>query len=246
MFVVAGYGLLRLGFNLLFHYRVSILLRAFSLLAYLSPLLLEGNLQYFFFLMFSQAQSSFSLSPRDKAFTALGVLAYFLVLWVSAVSCFLVYFFSRKLAKYVLDNWRTRLYGLLSFSLGTSLRMLLFGALHSLLRFDVQLQLLSLLAAEVLYIAMLCAVMKYWRAHRVEFKAWYTVLFALLRVVLIAVLLLQQHTGTVGSASPEEALLEDVLGLLLNLYMLTFYAATASEIIYEIFEFLRKDSRYKR
>ena len=118
---------------------------------------------------------------------------------MSVVSCFIAYYLSRKLTKYVLDNWRTRIYGLFSFSLGSTLRMLVFGAIHSLLRFDVNIQLLTLLVAEVLYIGLMCAVMKHWRSHKVEFKAWYTIFFAFLRVVLISVLFLQQQTEIVGT-----------------------------------------------
>ena len=153
--------------------------------------------------MFSQGSLSFSISLQDKGFTVLGTLVYFLILWVSVVSCFIAYYLSRKLTKYVLDNWRTRIYGLFSFSLGTTLRMLIFGALHSFLRFNVRLQLICLLIAEICYIGIMCAVMKFWRSHKVEFKAWFTIFFAFLRVVLISALFLQQQTGVIGSEVEE-------------------------------------------
>lgn len=129
------YFLLRLIFRLLFNYRISIFLRAFSFLAYLFPLLLDGNLQYFFFLMFSQSYLGFSINPKDKFLNVAGCLLCFFILWLSMASCFLAYYFSRKLSKYVLDNWRTRVNGLLSYSLSNAARMIIFGAIHSLLRY---------------------------------------------------------------------------------------------------------------
>ena len=76
----------------------------------------------------------FSLNPRDKALNVLNYLVFFFVTWFSVVSCFLAYWLSRRLAEYILDNWRVRVRGLLSFSLANAGRMLVFGALHSLLR----------------------------------------------------------------------------------------------------------------
>ena len=101
---------------------------------YLTPLLLDGNLQYFCFLLFSQISLGFSLNPRDKFLNVLNYLFYFVIIFVSVVSCFMAYWLSRRLAKYLLDNWKTKLYGLLAYSLTNAVRMLVLGALHSLLR----------------------------------------------------------------------------------------------------------------
>jgi hypothetical protein len=119
---------------MLFQYRISILLRPFSSFIYLAPMLLDGNLQYFFFLLFSQISMGYSLNPKDKAINVLNYLIYFLVIWFSVVSCFLSYYFNTKLAKYVLDNWKTSIIGMLTFSLTNAVRLLVTGALHSLLR----------------------------------------------------------------------------------------------------------------
>jgi len=76
----------------------------------------------------------YSLTPKDKAFNVLNYLIYFLIFWFSLVCCFLSYYFNKKLAKYVLDNWKTSITGLLTFSLTNAGRLFVTGALHSLLR----------------------------------------------------------------------------------------------------------------
>ena len=132
--MLISFLLLKWGFKLLFQYQISILLRPFSSLIFLAPMLLDGNLQYFFFLLFSQISRGFSLNPKDKALNALNYIVYFFVLWFAVVSCFLCYYINRKLTKYILDNWRTRVFGLLTYSITNAIRMLILGAIHSLLR----------------------------------------------------------------------------------------------------------------
>lgn len=121
----------------------------------------------------------------------LNYLFYFLVIWFSVVSTFLAYWLSRKLAKYVLDNWRTRIHGLLAASLITSCRMLIMGGTHSLLR-SHSAQLPILLGIEVVYVSVFLFFMKFWRAHKVAYRIWFTVCFALLRTCLLVLLILQQ------------------------------------------------------
>ena len=161
-------------------------------------MLLDGNLQYFFFLLFSQISMGFSLNPRDKMLTALNYIVYFFIFWISIVSCFLCYYLNRKLTKYILDNWRTRVFGLLTFSLTNTVRMMIFGALHSLLRTS-DLQLPLLLSAELCYIGFLLFSMSYWRIHKVAYKVWFTICFASLRSFLQICLWIQQSDNLVGS-----------------------------------------------
>lgn len=139
--------MLRYVFKLLFNYRVSILFRAFSSFIYLSPLLLDGNLQYFFFLMFSQSRLMFSLNFRDKMFNLISLFSFFFIFLFSVVSCFLSYYLCKKLSKYIIDNWRTRVQGLLCYSVCNFVRMLLFGCLHNLLRSSGTIQLQALMGA---------------------------------------------------------------------------------------------------
>jgi hypothetical protein len=88
----------------------------------------------------------FSLTPKDKIFNVLSYFLYFIIIWLSVVSCFMAYYINKKLTKYILDNWRTRVNGLLAYSLTNAIRMLIFGAVHSLLRHSsLQLPLLMLL-----------------------------------------------------------------------------------------------------
>jgi hypothetical protein len=233
LFVVAGFLLLMLGGRLLKGWRVRKLLRAFSSFVFLAPLLLEGNLQYFLFLLFTQQERGFSLSLRDKGLTALNYLLYFLVLWLALASAFLAYSLSKKRAKHILDSWRSRVAGLLAFSFTNTTRMLLFGALHSLLRSHPA-QLPILLAVELTFIVVLVTSMRRWRAHKVAFKIWFAIVFGLLRIVLQLTLFVQQRLGIVGSGSAEEGLVNNVLGSLLVFYLINFYISTLWELAYEI------------
>ena len=239
LFTLAAFALLRWGFRLLRRYRVSKLLRPFSLLVYLAPLLLDGNLQYFFFLLFAQVRMGFSLNPRDKALNVLNYLVFFFVVWLSVVSCFLAYWLTRRLSEYILDNWRVRVRGLLSFSLANASRMLVFGALHSLLR-DHWAQLPLLLGCEALYALSLALCMGYWRAHNIAFRAVFTLCFSLGRMALQLVLIFQQRNGLPGTGSREEALCEDVLLLLLVVYILGVYLAMAWDFVFEVIELLKQ------
>ena len=164
LFVLVGFLLLRWIARKLKGHKVVKLLKPFSLGLYLSPLLLEGNLQYLCFLLFSQVSNSFSLSPRDKAFNVLNYLIFFIVIWVSVVSGFLAFWMSRKLAHYLLDNWKTRLRGLLAHCLTNTIRMFIIGAIHSLLRSHPA-QLPLLLSIELLYIFFLIFFSSYWKMH---------------------------------------------------------------------------------
>ena len=134
VFVLIMFIMLRYVFRLLFNYRISILFRAYSSFIYIIPLLLDSNLQYFFFLMFSQKNLLFSLNFRDKMFNLVGIFSFFFIFFASVVSCFMSYYLCKKLSKYILDNWRTKVHGLLCYSISNFGRMLVFGCLHNLLR----------------------------------------------------------------------------------------------------------------
>ena len=98
VFVLLGFLLVRWGARLLRRWKIAQYLRPFRTVAYLTPLLLDGNLQYFFFLLFSQVRLGFSLNPRDKMLNVLNYLLYFLALWASVVSCFLAFWTARRLS----------------------------------------------------------------------------------------------------------------------------------------------------
>jgi hypothetical protein len=80
--------------------------------------------------------------------------------------------------------------------------MLAFGALHSLLR-DHPAQLLLLMLAEASFVIFLVSSMCHWRAHRVAFMVWFTVIFDLLRMVLQVSLNMQQIKEVVGTGTSE-------------------------------------------
>ena len=201
---------------------------------YLTPLLLDGNLQYFCFLLFSQVSMGFSLNPRDKMLNVLNYMLYFFIVWSSVVSCFLAYWMTKRLAKYLLDNWRTRIHGLLAYSFTNSIRMLVFGGIHSLLRTS-SLQLPILLSAEIVYVVILIVFMSYWRSQKVAFKVWFTVCFALMRICLQGVVIIQERGGISGSGSEVEQQFDSILGFIVVTYFFLIYLATAWSLIYEIY-----------
>jgi hypothetical protein len=235
--VVGAFLTLRLLRRLLRGCKARKLLRGFSSYVLLAPILLEGNLQYFFFLIFAQVENGFSLNLRDKGMTIVGYALHFAVLSSAVVSAFLAFYFHRKLAKYVLDHWRSRVDGLLAYSLMNVVRMLLFGAVHSLLR-SHPVQLPLLLATETLFVAFLVS-MRSLRAHKAAYKIWFAVCFALFRMVLLSVLIVQQKLSIVQTGIIEEDLLESVIEFMLIMYLLAFYIATAWELTFEISETLR-------
>ena len=201
-------------------------------------MLLEGNLQYFFFLLFSQLSLSFSLTPQDKMMTVLNYIIYFIIVWLSIVSCFLAYFFNKKLVKYILDNWQTRIYGLLAFSLVNAIRNLVLGAIHSMLRSHVA-QLPLLMVFEISYIVFLLLSMNKWRLHRVTFKIWFSIFFSAFRICLQILLIVQQNEGMAGTGGAVEDQLELMIAMVITFYMLTFYFATIWGILYEVIELLK-------
>jgi hypothetical protein len=197
LFVIAAFLLLKIAARVLRRYRIGKALVPFSSFLFLAPLLLEGNLQFFFFLLFTQISSGFSLNWQDKVFTVVGYIMHFVVLWLAIVSSFLAYYLQKKLVTYVLDPWRTRVVGLLSYFMANVLRMLILGALHSLLRSQlVQLPLLML--AEVSFVVFLIMSMRRWRAHMITFKIWIVVCFTLLRIALQLSLFFQQLENVTG------------------------------------------------
>ena len=128
-------------------------------------------------------QRGFSLNRRDKALTAINYIVYFFIIWFAVVSCFLSYYLNKRLTKYILNNWRTRVKGLLTYSLSNTFRMLVFGGIHSLLRSHPA-QLPLLMGAEAVYIVLMLFPMRYWRIHEVAYKVWFAIFFAALRICL--------------------------------------------------------------
>jgi hypothetical protein len=115
-------------------------------------------------------------------------------------SVFLAYSMRKKLMKYILVFWCSRMAGLLAYSLIHTIRMLVFGALHSLLR-NHPAQLPVMLGLEGFFVVCLVLSMKRWRAHNVLYSLWWLVCFGLLRMVFQMVLIFQQNAGVVGTAT---------------------------------------------
>lgn len=128
-------------FRFCFNLKVSIFLRPFSFWLYLGPILVEGNLQFFFFLMFSQSFLGFSLNSVDKYLTTTSFVLFFLFFWYAFSSYFFYFNLYKRLAKYFFDNWRCRLSGTFMIFFTNSLRNFMMAAVHSLARNHYQLQL---------------------------------------------------------------------------------------------------------
>jgi hypothetical protein len=207
IFVLVAFLLLNWGFKMLFNYRMSKYLRAFSSLVLLAPMLFEGNLQYFFFVLFSQMSLGFSLSRTDKVLNVVNYLVFFAIIWLSVVSCFLAYYLNKKLTKFIIGNWRTQVHGLLAYSLTNVVRMLIIGALHSFLR-NSNLQLPLLFAVEASFILFLMISIKSMMIHKLKAKLWFVIIFSVLRMALQILLYLQQQLGIVNAGTAVENLFE--------------------------------------
>lgn len=185
---------------MLFNYRLSKFIRAFSSLVCLAPILFEGNLHYFFFVLFEQISHGFSLNPRDKFLNAFSFIIFFFIIWLSVVSCFVAYYLNKKLTKYIVGNWRTCVEGLLAYTLTNTVRLLLMGAIHSLLRGKAY-QLPILFAIEGLYFLFMMLSLKRLMIHRLKAKLWFVMIFSLLRIVLQIILYVQDRLCLIGSDS---------------------------------------------
>ena len=137
---------MNLLFKLLFNYKVSKLIRPFSFWGYIGLIMMDGNLQIVFFLMFSQDKLLFSLDFSDKVQNFLSNIVFFLFLWFSVASYFMYYSLYKKLAKYLLGNSKCGISGILSLVICNTFRQLLCSAIHNFCRHEYKLQILSLLS----------------------------------------------------------------------------------------------------
>jgi hypothetical protein len=142
-------------FRFLFEYRISKILRPFSFWGYIGVIVVDGNMQIMYFLMFSQSHLGFSFDFNDKILNCVSQLIFFLFLCYSIVCYFFYYLIYRNLAKYFLDNSKCSINGVLSLVIGCSLRQLILSAIHNFMRYDCEKQLISLAIAEGGYIVAL-------------------------------------------------------------------------------------------
>ena len=189
--MVLAFLVLNLVFRLLFRYRVSKLIRPFSFWGYIGLILIDGNMQIVFYLMFSQSSLLFSFDFTDKVLNFLANIVFFLFLWFSVACYFLYYHFYKKLAKYFLDNSKCSIDGILSLVLCSTLRQLALSAVHNFLRYDYETQLLALMAVETLHIVAIIFFSTYQRSYHKVYVAWVSVLFSFLRVIFSLTLYFQ-------------------------------------------------------
>lgn len=97
--------LYRAGFKLVFNHRISILLRKFSLDGVVILLLLEGNVELFFFSFASDLLNVFSSSFKEKIFNFASVLMCLVFILLSTVGLFSLYYFYNKKCKNFYENY---------------------------------------------------------------------------------------------------------------------------------------------
>lgn len=139
--------MLRIIFRFLFNFKISKVLRPFSFWGYLGLIMVDGNLQFFFFLFFSQHKLGFSFNYFQKMLNILNYFFFFICLWFT-FSCYLLFYISyKKLAKYFYDNYQCNLNGIFGLIISSSFKNMTLAAIHNFLRNNYQHQLLSLIIA---------------------------------------------------------------------------------------------------
>ena len=181
-------------FYLLSNYRISKLIRPFSFWGYIGVMMLDGNQQIIFFLMFSQSSLLFSLDFSDKVQHFVSNLVFFFFfLWFSVTCYFLYYKLYKKLAKYFLDNAKCSINGILCLTICSSFRQLILSSVHNFLRYDYKVQLITLTAVEVAYILAIIYFFKVKKTFLQISTIWVSILFSYIRVLLNFCLYFQQE-----------------------------------------------------
>ena len=193
LFVIIVFIVLNILFRILFNYRISQLIRPFSLWGYIGVVMLDGNMQIMYFLMFSQSHLLFSFDYADKMANFVSTLVFYIFL-MSSVGCyFLYYIFYKRLSKYFLDNVKCSLSGVFVLTICSPLRQLALSAINNFLRNEYEIQLLSLMAVEICYISILV----FFQKHKKTFLKLHVVSmslsFSLIRVLFNLCLYFQQR-----------------------------------------------------
>ena len=118
-------------FYCLFHYEVSKFLRPYSFGLILLDLLLQGNLEYFTFLVFRSLDVFFSYSIVSTFFKVFTVLFMFLLLGCTIGSYWGYYYQYIKLARYFLSNMYRFKSSYLLMTVTFGLRPFLKGFIHA-------------------------------------------------------------------------------------------------------------------
>jgi len=134
LFAIILLFLLHYIFKLIQNFRISKLIRPYSFWGYIGVIMLDGNMQIIFFLMFSQSSLSFSFDFTDKMLNLLSQLIFFVFLSFSICCYFLYYITYKRLAKYFLENSKCSINGVLSLTICGTFRQIFLSAIHNFLR----------------------------------------------------------------------------------------------------------------
>jgi len=134
LFAILVFLIMNALFKILFNYKISKLIRPFSFWGYVGVIMLDGNMQIMYFLMFSQSKMSFSFDFNDKIVNLVSIFLFFIFLVFSICCYFLYYKIYNKLAKYFLDNTKCSINGISVLVICSTFRQLLLSAIHNFLR----------------------------------------------------------------------------------------------------------------
>jgi len=179
---------IRFLFYLLYNHRISKLIRPFSFWGYLGVIMIDGNLQMMYFLMFSQNSLLFSFDFNDKIQHVLEQFIFCIYLLFSVSCYFLYYSFYKKLSKYFLDNCKLNISSVFGLAISSCFRQLCLAAIHNLLRHDPPTQNLMLIGVEVLYICFTIFYSEMTKKFQELLVVWVSLIFSFLRIVINGIL----------------------------------------------------------
>lgn len=97
--------LYRSVFKMLFNYPISILLRKFSIEGIVILLLLQGNIQLFFFSFAADFLNLFSSNFNEKLFNFASIVMCFIFLLLATFGFYSFYYFYNKKSQSLYDNY---------------------------------------------------------------------------------------------------------------------------------------------
>ena len=176
---------------MLSNYRISKFFRPFSFWGYIGVIMIDGNVQIMYFLMFSQSELLFSFDFNDKIIHTLEQLIFFIYMWFS-ISCYFIYFnIYKKLSKYFLGNSQSSIDGILGLTINCSFRQMCLSAIHSFIRYNPSMQNLMLIGVEIFFILFTFGFSNLRLKFRQLLIVWISLIFSVLRIVFNLILYLE-------------------------------------------------------
>ena len=140
------FGVLKLVFHALYHYPVSLILRRYYFYGTLFVLIIDGSIQELTFYLSMEITILCNFSSADKFTNSLMVLGMYIVMMASVGFFFLVFSYSKKFMKYLQQNSKGNIKGIIASTIDRGIVCFLFGLTHRLLLGQPNIQLLVLMA----------------------------------------------------------------------------------------------------